>query len=1518
MFRLNSVGAIFLFLLAYVRSNLVKGLASGDDFFAIFGAYKVPFGKAFIFDEFARARINLAIDFDPFIVPELLECEQYTTAFDEDDETPTKDTHSEDSTDDPLEGFAENITVIAVDQTTTAKPSPKTHRRKRDVNDTVTILDATPTNLDVGLDTNWTNGPGYNKFCAYNYDENDVNLEIESEAEERRFQKILKENLLDRLICSNGWSESCLVRSLHSAKISIYWFKVLNKNTRKFEMRTKVDIYNPVRKGRPYSKEIMYRDKDLLTEFIEQKQITSNYKCLPSPYNGRKWRVKKAPEVLEAEAEYKDRAKNMILSKEYNGELDKSNVGSNRYLTVIRNQLPYALAKGIEPQRRTQYDEIVALINPKILSWANIEFEMHELQKKIDERRYALEQEDNKMNLKCIEWLRARESIVKLCEEGDREFPTENMCQDVTKSMSTDLKLICANSALVKLRGNAILSSHRRRVDELQMRLLNVFGITVEDHAEKYRLFANVTKEGQPEYIYNMILSDMIQVEIQQLDYERKITELQRRAQELEYGARTRGNKADELMNSAKLLRKKINSVYDELRRAEIESAEALKEMNSTNLEQIQLLTEHVNKIMNNTEGLRNKLTGQIKRLDPGIAPEEKLRIINREMNDQKANWENVEKIIKKKNEMINELEIRRKELESNASKLEDEHLKILKERDDVVANVSNCKTESGNLKQRYDQLIEANRLQLLEQANEKFTKLETLYKQTESELINLKDLTEEERKNCTRDKNALSNDKTLALNDCEKNWSYRYKRDTDRLETEKQNLESQLEALKINTTDEQFDKGILTGKVRAIEKQLQKMRTIEGKRKLRRREISGKIDINIGRACQAINKNLNTIINNLKMEEEAIDVQRKRRDATDVLNLAWNFMNWQKIEEGSGVQEKLIKKQYDEFVKLGDFQSKLDLDLTKTATYHENKLQNVQESLNASHEALKDIVRSIRDLKEFSQANRIVLAFVFDILTTQRMLLSLIHNNGIKTRVFEGLAQLKSGLLPEDFVNQKELKELLLDAEAHVHSDLKLAFSWDNLGPYFTFPLARAGKSKQGLVIDIYIPLVRKERSNCEFDMWKLKSSPFYCFNSSLCNFGERYQMLTNEDVLLTKNDALKATLKRTDLECFTSDITNRVCWTILDEKLLAKDDCISSLDRQNISEDCKFRKTQLPVVPLKTGKHIFRSFIAENTVKIERRSFDLGELESSHKLSEGLLNSRIRSLPKNLLKQPVILETDEMRRTIENLKRQIPNIEKVRKEFQEKTFEKLVKDAKATAFIKNNRFWKIVELLYMMIPVVIVGILLIISNNWPLTILYSISVQFQSAEASVLGDMASKLSTFLLYQVLDLVWKLVCFAVSVMIAAAILAGLAFIVYNTLYKRTCIHHVHGKMKAIESGQNTAWFLILSIVFEENKITHTNRYIISIRKELPYDSSLDLHTADKYVTLIEYQGNIALSAPISVHFRTARPRLDSEQIAINDDNITWGIIKPPSLSKLNGRIAMVSLEKLNLARPGIM
>ena len=1520
MFRLNSVGAIFLFLLAYVRSNLVNGLASGDDFFAIFGAYKIPFGKAFVFDEFARARINLAIDFDTFTVPELLECEQYKTAFEEDDDIVLPNTPVEESTDDPLDDVGENITVTTVDLTTTPSPPnlASKSRRRRDVNDTKTILEATPTNLDVGVETNWTDGPGYNRFCAYKYDEKDLNLEIESEREERRFQKILKDNLLDRLICSNGWSESCLVRSLHSAKISIYWYKVLNKTSRKFEMRTKVDIYNPVRVGRPYAKEVMYRDKDLLTEFLEKNQITSNYKCLPSPYNGRKWRVRKAQELLDAEADYRERTKNNILSKQYTGEVDRSDVGSNRYLTVLRNELPYALAKGIEPQKRLKYDEIVAAINPKILSWSNVEFEMHELQKTIDERRYALEQEDNKMNLKCIEWMRIREGIVKLCEEGKREFPTADMCGDVVKSMPPDLRLVCANSALVKLRGNAILSVHRRRVDELQIRLLNVFGIEIGDHPEKYKLFANVTRQGKPEYIYNLILNDMIQVEIQQLDYERRIAELQRKAHELEFAASQRGRKADELVASAKTLRSRINTVYDEVRKAENESAEALQKLNITNKEHVQLLAKHVNRIMDSTEGYRNKLTGQINRVNPGFTPEEKLTLVNREMLDQKANWENFEAIIKKKNELILELEGQCAELLKNASRLEQAHARLQNERDQIVNERENCTTESGKLKTKYDQLVEADRTQYLEQANENFTKLEALYNSTKTELSDLRVLHNEYKANCSRDKNTLISNGNLAVNKCENNWSFRYKRDTDILKNQKQTLESQLETLQNGTSDEKFDRGILLGKLKVIEEQIQKVNNRESKRRIRKRDISGQIDIKIGAACEAINKNLGTIINNLKKEEAIVGSNRQRRSTSvsDVANMVWNFMNWQSIEEGSGVQEKIIRRQYDEFVKLGNFQSKLNLDLTKAATHQDRKFQSVQESLNASHEALKSIVKSISDLKEFSQANRIVLAFIFDILTTQRMLLSLIQNNGIKTRVFEGLAQLKNGFLPQDFVAEAELKELLLDAGAHIHSDLKLAFSWDNLGPYFTFPMARAGKNDVGLVIDIYIPIIQKSRKDFEYEMWKLKSSPFHCFNSTLCQVGERYEMITDETILLTKGDSLKATLKRSELECFTSDLTNRVCWTTLDERLMTKDECVNSLDQQSISQDCKFKRTDLPVIPINTGKHIFKSYLAEGTVKIERRAFDTEELESSHKLSEGLLNTRLKDLPKDLLKPPAIIDSAEMRRTMENLRKQMPNIEKMKKDFSEKTFEKLVKDAKAAAFVKNNRFWAIVELLYTMIPVVIIGVLLIISNNWPITVLYSISVQFQSAEASIIGDITTKITTFLLYRALDLLWKVIYFVVSVAIAAAVLAGLAFIVYNTIYKRTCVHHVHGRMNAIESGQTTAWFLVLSVVFEEYKITHTNRYIISIRKELPYDSSLELRTSDKYVTLMEYQGHITLSAPIVVHFKTIQPRTDSERIALTDDNVKWGIVKPPSVRKLNGRVAMVSLEKLNHVRPG--
>lgn len=306
---------------------------------------------------------------------------------------------------------------------------------------------------------------------------------------------------------------------------------------------------------------------------------------------------------------------------------------------------------------------------------------------------------------------------------------------------------------------------------------------------------------------------------------------------------------------------------------------------------------------------------------------------------------------------------------------------------------------------------------------------------------------------------------------------------------------------------------------------------------------------------------------------------------------------------------------------------------------------------------------------------------------------------------------------------------------------------------------------------------------------------------------------------------------------------------------------------------------------------------------------------VESMHNLSQVLMETRLKELPKDLLKPLVVKDTSEINMAIERIRKQLPEIKRMNEEFRDKSFEKLMREARKTTFVQNGYFWRVIEVLYMFIPVTIVGVVLIASGHWPLVILHSISVQFQAVESGVVGDFTAKVGDFVMHKILEMAWRITCFAASILLAAAVIAGLTFIIYSTIYRKMCVHHVNGMIRTVDSGMPAAWYLVLAIAFDENCITHTNRYLMTIRKELVYDHRLTLHTPDKWVTLVEYGGQITLSSPVNVHFQTSVPRIDSEQVEINEENIEFGLIKGPNLKSLNGQLATVSLQKLNRNRP---
>ena len=206
--------------------------------------------------------------FDRLATPEVLDCEHYSSIIEAGE--PSQATSTED-----------------VQKPARAKAVITKPRVKRDINGTRTIQNANPEDSYSDAAVNWTDGPGKEKLNAYHLSTKNMIIKIESENKEMEFQILVNEQDLDRLICSNGWSENCLIRSMHSEKILLWRHIGYDKRQEKFELIMRLEVFSPPRVRVSDMKEIRYRDCDLLRELTKDKTITANYKCLPSSYNGR-------------------------------------------------------------------------------------------------------------------------------------------------------------------------------------------------------------------------------------------------------------------------------------------------------------------------------------------------------------------------------------------------------------------------------------------------------------------------------------------------------------------------------------------------------------------------------------------------------------------------------------------------------------------------------------------------------------------------------------------------------------------------------------------------------------------------------------------------------------------------------------------------------------------------------------------------------------------------------------------------------------------------------------------------------------------------------------------------------------------------------------------------------------------------------------------------------------------------------------------------------------------------------
>lgn len=219
-------------------------------------------------------------------------------------------------------------------------------------------------------------------------------------------------------------------------------------------------------------------------------------------------------------------------------------------------------------------------------------------------------------------------------------------------------------------------------------------------------------------------------------------------------------------------------------------------------------------------------------------------------------------------------------------------------------------------------------------------------------------------------------------------------------------------------------------------------------------------------------------------------------RFIASILSNGWNT---RAISNSGKEFETIVSREYEEYVKFVNMQSNFNQDVRTITLSNGENLEKLPKAQKENVEAFKGLEKTLSKLQDFSLGNRLVLNFYVDVTSIQRILMALMQNNSIKTRLLESFALLERGILPKDFIQEKNLKDILGEAKKYLGEDRKFAFIADNLEIYYKLPLSNSLTKNNETYIEVRIPVVNKCRETSDFEMLYLRNHPVTCWNASI-----------------------------------------------------------------------------------------------------------------------------------------------------------------------------------------------------------------------------------------------------------------------------------------------------------------------------------------------------------------------------------------------------------------------------------
>ena len=1109
--------------------------------------------------------------------------------------------------------------------------------------------------------------------CLYEYEERPATDYIESEEEEFRWKSYLEQPTL-QIHCENGYSESCLVRAYHASGFSVFWHLKYDRVLKAQKLEKSYVVHRVPRANFTVTKEILYRTDDLIELAKKGEMISFTYRCLPSGYLNRKFKIEKDPLVVELE---ENRGRLLL---EYGGETEiltnyskVVDVLVSKSLLTDRQVLLPNPPQDLKGMTRQKFVQLTAEIRGELDKLYGIEEQVEEEIRKID-NRFSLDRINNPISDLCLNWFQTKDRIIaayKVRADQTRVPAPEEIVID----MNNQLALVCAQSSFVILWANAQTMVDRVEVDIIQKKILSLLKINYshlyrDDHfrvataVEKYknlreyesfkatlvlmerkRLMAGMRISELNSEItrhkaaikkrddFMSVLSDRLQeiknklnlTEMALMENSKQVNELRarnttiwsetkRRVEEalkeagpiqrmpnplwrftksFQYEIQTGENApledkrflslnadllaitenittAVKISESLKLALSQSQDTISDLEDEKSKLAQAnSKETNKLTtlrdqVKNLQSKLDEANQLLKSSEEANNRLKRDVSDLESRITllVGDKLNKAEERYNAAELKFSNAEQRLSEAQQAFNEAKITLKSAETSlissadsmnqtAISAEEKYVnatQALTQAKSVFASVHNHLNETAvqmaglnaNLSAHNQTVVSA--MEKLALAEEKFQKAELRLHSAEANRLK------------------AEQEKTVALN---KVMLYE--------QAVKQNVSNSADYVEMTLLRSQLLN--LTEQFDTLYHQINREKTVT------KRDVLANYASNVASKCRSINTHLQTIVDAMNGESNKVRMDRMKRGTNWIWGL-WEAVqttgfggsNWY-INGERRALKAVVERQYEEFLNHSKLANAIELNYGAKLDVLKSNMEEVKAYAKVADENVKALKDNLLKVKDISVSNRVYLSFFSDLTTVQRLLIEYLQANTIRARLTESLTLLRNNILPVDLVNRTDLIRLLRDAEAYMETNMpqyKLAFNESKLEFYYKFPMANINLVNGARVIELGLPVLRKDNQLKMFTMKRIRTHPFYRWTNSSEN-EQKYELRLKHDLALyEQNGKFTMTAHSSQMECH-SNLNNRLCLMLDSEGEKATSDvCLESIYKKH--EDVKY----------------------------------------------------------------------------------------------------------------------------------------------------------------------------------------------------------------------------------------------------------------------------------------------------------------------------------------------------------